>query len=222
MIGKCVRMTPRFALLQADPKNKECADCCARDPRWASWNLGLFLCARCNGEHRNLGTHISRTRSLDLDDWTEEHLEAMEVVGNTNGDAYWCYNVPFGRSKPLADDYPALLREWIECKYTRKEFLKRGAMDALDMPTVQSYEREGWLSKEGGGTGKGKYQQRYFVLKDFALNYYKEKPEPSSKSKNVAKGSIPIQPKTSIVCAADHSGPQVLRFSSHFVGSASA
>lgn len=29
-------------------------------PRWASWNLGIFLCIRCAGIHRNLGVHISR------------------------------------------------------------------------------------------------------------------------------------------------------------------
>ena len=40
------------------------------------------------------GTHISKPRSCDIDDWTEEHLEAMRVVGNTNAEAYWCYNIP--------------------------------------------------------------------------------------------------------------------------------
>jgi len=40
--------------------NKYCADCEAKQPRWASWNLGLFLCIRCAGLHRNLGVHISK------------------------------------------------------------------------------------------------------------------------------------------------------------------
>lgn len=30
------------------------------DPRWASTNLGCFLCIRCSGIHRGLGVHISR------------------------------------------------------------------------------------------------------------------------------------------------------------------
>ena len=47
------------------------------------------------------GTHISKPRSCDIDDWTEEHLEAMRVVGNTNAEAYWCYNIPFVRRLPL-------------------------------------------------------------------------------------------------------------------------
>ena len=39
------------------------------DPDWASINLGIVLCIECSGVHRNLGTHVSRIRSLDLDDW---------------------------------------------------------------------------------------------------------------------------------------------------------
>ena len=39
------------------------------DPDWASLNLGALVCIECSGVHRNLGTHISRVRSLDLDEW---------------------------------------------------------------------------------------------------------------------------------------------------------
>lgn len=43
-------------------------------PRWASWNLGVFLCIRCAGIHRNLGVHISRVKSVNLDSWTPEQI----------------------------------------------------------------------------------------------------------------------------------------------------
>ena len=39
------------------------------DPDWASLNLGSLICIECSGIHRNLGTHISKVRSLELDDW---------------------------------------------------------------------------------------------------------------------------------------------------------
>lgn len=39
------------------------------DPDWASLNLGILLCIDCSGIHRKLGTHISKVRSLGLDDW---------------------------------------------------------------------------------------------------------------------------------------------------------
>jgi stromal membrane-associated protein len=43
-------------------------------PRWASWNLGIFLCIRCAGIHRNLGVHISKVKSVNLDSWTPEQV----------------------------------------------------------------------------------------------------------------------------------------------------
>ena len=46
------------------------------DPRWASWNLGIFICIRCSGIHRGMGTHISRVKSVDLDAWTDEQLQS--------------------------------------------------------------------------------------------------------------------------------------------------
>lgn len=39
------------------------------DPDWSSLNLGALICIECSGIHRNLGTHISKVRSLALDDW---------------------------------------------------------------------------------------------------------------------------------------------------------
>lgn len=39
--------------------NKECADCGARGPRWASTNIGCFLCIRCSGAP---SVEVSRAR----------------------------------------------------------------------------------------------------------------------------------------------------------------
>jgi stromal membrane-associated protein len=43
-------------------------------PRWASWNIGVFICIRCAGFHRNLGVHISKVKSVNLDSWTGEQM----------------------------------------------------------------------------------------------------------------------------------------------------
>lgn len=66
--------------LQALPCNKICADCKRRDPRWASANLGIFVCLRCSGIHRSLGVHISKVRSVDLDMWTPEHIQVCYIL----------------------------------------------------------------------------------------------------------------------------------------------
>ncbi|XP_014402840.1 PREDICTED: stromal membrane-associated protein 1 isoform X6 [Myotis brandtii] len=46
-----------------------------QSPRWASWNIGVFICIRCAGIHRNLGVHISRVKSVNLDQWTPEQIQ---------------------------------------------------------------------------------------------------------------------------------------------------
>ncbi|XP_029451506.1 stromal membrane-associated protein 1 isoform X3 [Rhinatrema bivittatum] len=60
--------------------NKYCADCEAKGPRWASWNIGVFICIRCAGIHRNLGVHISRVKSVNLDQWTPEQIQQKGEV----------------------------------------------------------------------------------------------------------------------------------------------
>ncbi|ORY81611.1 putative GTPase activating protein for Arf-domain-containing protein [Protomyces lactucae-debilis] len=76
--------------LLKDSGNKYCCDCKTADhPRWASWNLGIFLCIRCSGIHRSMGTHISRVKSVDLDAWTDEQTQSMILWGNTKANKYW-------------------------------------------------------------------------------------------------------------------------------------
>ncbi|EXJ81396.1 hypothetical protein A1O3_07687 [Capronia epimyces CBS 606.96] len=64
------------------PGNSQCADCGAKNPAWASWNLGVFLCMRCASLHRKLGTHISKVKSLSMDTWTADQVESMKRNGN--------------------------------------------------------------------------------------------------------------------------------------------
>ena len=54
------------------PGNDKCADCNSKKPKWASINMGIMLCIECSGIHRSLGVHISKVRSVTLDDWEPE------------------------------------------------------------------------------------------------------------------------------------------------------
>ena len=81
------------------PSNQTCADCKRSlkgeyTQRWATVSLHnrpivMFLCQRCAGIHRGLGSHVSKIRSPDLDKWTEEMIITARSSGNMRGNAIW-------------------------------------------------------------------------------------------------------------------------------------
>ncbi|KAI2628887.1 ArfGap-domain-containing protein [Hypoxylon sp. NC1633] len=114
--------------------NKICADCKRnKHPRWASWNLGVFICIRCSGIHRGMGTHISRVKSVDLDSWTDEQLQSVLSWGNARANKYW-------ESKLATGHVPSegKIENFIRTKYE----LKRWVMDG-PIPDPATLDVEG-------------------------------------------------------------------------------
>ncbi|CAL9015977.1 hypothetical protein PRUPE_4G090400 [Prunus persica] len=110
-------------LLQKD--NRSCADCGAPDPKWASANIGVFICLKCCGVHRSLGTHISKVLSVTLDEWSDDEIDAMiEVGGNSSANAIYEAFIPDGCSKPGPDAGHEERSKFIRSKYEAQEFLK--------------------------------------------------------------------------------------------------
>uniref|UniRef100_A0A671E5Q2 Arf-GAP with GTPase, ANK repeat and PH domain-containing protein 1 n=1 Tax=Rhinolophus ferrumequinum TaxID=59479 RepID=A0A671E5Q2_RHIFE len=102
--------------------NSHCVDCETQNPNWASLNLGALMCIECSGIHRNLGTHLSRVRSLDLDDWPIELIQVMSSIGNELANSVWEENSQ-GRTKPSLDSTREEKERWIRAKYEQKLFL---------------------------------------------------------------------------------------------------
>ncbi|XP_009344408.2 ADP-ribosylation factor GTPase-activating protein AGD12 [Pyrus x bretschneideri] len=110
-------------LVQKD--NRNCADCSAPDPKWASANIGVFICLKCCGVHRSLGTHISKVLSVTLDEWSDDEIDAMiEVGGNSSANSIYEAFIPEGLSKPGPDAGHEERSKFIRSKYELQEFLK--------------------------------------------------------------------------------------------------
>uniref|UniRef100_A0A8B9CZY1 ArfGAP with RhoGAP domain, ankyrin repeat and PH domain 3 n=1 Tax=Anser brachyrhynchus TaxID=132585 RepID=A0A8B9CZY1_9AVES len=76
--------------------NKYCADCQAQNPDWASINLCVVICKQCAGQHRSLGSNISKVQSLKLDTsvWSNEIVQLFIVLGNDRANRFWAARLP--------------------------------------------------------------------------------------------------------------------------------
>uniref|UniRef100_A0A3Q3J4U2 ArfGAP with GTPase domain, ankyrin repeat and PH domain 2 n=1 Tax=Monopterus albus TaxID=43700 RepID=A0A3Q3J4U2_MONAL len=102
--------------------NSLCVDCEAPNPTWASLNLGALICIECSGIHRNLGTHLSRVRSLDLDDWPGELTQVLAAIGNHMANTIW-ESYTQGRTKPTPNATREERESWIRAKYEQRAFV---------------------------------------------------------------------------------------------------
>ncbi|XP_023864973.1 arf-GAP with GTPase, ANK repeat and PH domain-containing protein 3-like isoform X4 [Salvelinus sp. IW2-2015] len=118
--------------------NSICVDCDAANPDWASLNLGALICIECSGIHRNLGTHLSRVRSLDLDDWPVGLSMVMMAIGNAMANSVW-EGALEGYTKVGADSTREERERWIRAKYDQKLFLV--GLPQSDVPLGQQLLR---------------------------------------------------------------------------------
>ncbi|NXQ29318.1 ARAP3 protein, partial [Alaudala cheleensis] len=98
--------------------NKYCADCWAQSPDWASINLCVVICKQCAGQHRSLGSNISKVQSLKLDTsvWSNEIVQLFIVLGNDRANRFWAARLP--ASEAITPDSGAeQRRDFIARKY---------------------------------------------------------------------------------------------------------
>ncbi|KAK6131571.1 hypothetical protein DH2020_034682 [Rehmannia glutinosa] len=100
------------------PENRECADCKSKGPRWASVNLGIFICMQCSGIHRSLGVHISKVRSATLDTWLPEQVTFIQSMGNEKANSYWEAELPPNYDRVGIENF-------IRAKYDEKRWIPK-------------------------------------------------------------------------------------------------
>uniref|UniRef100_A0A0N4ZUX2 Arf-GAP domain-containing protein n=1 Tax=Parastrongyloides trichosuri TaxID=131310 RepID=A0A0N4ZUX2_PARTI len=109
--------------LTKEEENKYCADCGEKQPRWASHNLGVFVCINCAGLHRQLGVHISKIKSVNLDKWSPEQVQFMRLMGNAKAKAVYEAELPGNFIRPRAG--PSM-EHFLRAKYETRKYQLKG------------------------------------------------------------------------------------------------
>uniref|UniRef100_A0A3Q3IAJ4 ArfGAP with SH3 domain, ankyrin repeat and PH domain 1a n=1 Tax=Monopterus albus TaxID=43700 RepID=A0A3Q3IAJ4_MONAL len=115
------------------PGNDTCCDCGATDPRWLSTNLGVLTCIECSGIHREMGVHVSRIQSLELDKLGASELLLARNVGNCSFNEIMEASLPSPSLKPTASSDMTARKEFINAKYIDRKFVRRSASTVTSM-----------------------------------------------------------------------------------------
>ena len=114
------------------PENKLCADCKRTSPSWASINLGVFVCINCSGCHREIGVHVTKIKSVNLDVWAEDTLKYFQKINNEIANEYWEYKLKKFDFKSIQNDNYKLI-QFIRDKYEYKKWVNKKKKDPMTL-----------------------------------------------------------------------------------------
>uniref|UniRef100_A0A3Q3VUN8 Uncharacterized protein n=1 Tax=Mola mola TaxID=94237 RepID=A0A3Q3VUN8_MOLML len=112
------------------PGNEVCCDCGAADPKWLSTNLGILTCIECSGIHREMGVHISRIQSMELDKLGTSELLLAKNVGNSSFNEIMEGNLSSLSPKPTPSSDMTMRKEFINAKYVDHKFARKTCTSA--------------------------------------------------------------------------------------------
>lgn len=119
--------------------NSICVDCGSTDSvEWVSINFLVVFCVRCSSSHRNLGSHISRIRSLKLDNFENESELLLRYINNNQANEYLERNLE--QNKKLNSSSLSEERlQFIRSKYLLKSYAQK--FDGTNDLLVRSIQR---------------------------------------------------------------------------------
>ena len=143
------------------PENKYCADCKSNPPSWASINLGVLICIKCSSTHRELGTHISKIKSINLDVWPSDILEKFLKIDNKISNDYWEHNLSQDEFNQIKID-PYKVMDFIRNKYEYKKYVNNN-----DIPPIEKMQSNNNKNNNSNNNNNNNFNWNYFNnLKD--------------------------------------------------------
>ena len=169
------------------PQNKYCADCKRPSPTWASVNLGVFVCINCSGCHREIGVHITKIRSTNLDVWPQDALNNFKLINNKIANKYWEHKLKKFDYKSIQKDNNKLIN-FIRDKYENKKWVdkkkKEDPMSLIIKGKIKKYkkyyydsedEEEEEESEDSREEEKNEKKKRKKKSDDYSDGEYKKK-----------------------------------------------
>merc|ERR1711879_548890 len=74
------------------------------------------------GVHRSFGTHISQVKSVRLDYWTPEQIQAIKDLGSKKANKIWEFSIPSPFEKITSHSRRHQRVKWITNKYILGRF----------------------------------------------------------------------------------------------------
>lgn len=105
-----------------DSNNSYCADCgSSQSVEWISLTFLVTLCVKCSSCHRSLGSHVSKVKSLKLDNFENENRVLLNYINNAQVNRYLLNN-KFQISSDIDNDHRL---SFIKDKYIKRAFVDK-------------------------------------------------------------------------------------------------
>lgn len=156
----------KLGSLLCEPGNRFCADCGTPDPKWVSLSLGVFICIKCSGVHRSLGAHISKVFSVKLDEWTNEQVDALMIMGgNTVVNSKYEALLPdtYRRLKP--DSSIEERSDFIRRKYELQQFFNHDSKMSGPLPSFPPLQSVSSIHCRSSSCGPGSNPEKKHLEK---------------------------------------------------------
>ena len=119
-------------VMRQHESNSKCCDCGNSETvEWISISLLCVLCIKCSGVHRSMGSHISKVRSLTLDNFTSPeilHLLHNNVSNANVNSIYESKHSKESKIKPSSSDVER--SQYIIDKYQGRKMVDDGEQDS--------------------------------------------------------------------------------------------